>query len=465
MSAGKDYILKSYTTEYVLQDSSYSRTELVLQNGTPYIRKIINGTGLPYLQLKNQVHPGLPYIFYAVEAEGKTYVIEEYLSGTTLKELLQQGTYISGPQQEQLAKQLCQALCFLHAKGILHRDIKPSNIIVMHDLQQVKLIDFGISRYFSGNAESCEQDTCIMGTPGYAPPEQYGFSTTDQRSDIYALGKSLLELKNEATSPKLLKILERCTAFDPDKRYQKAEALLVALDKKDKAPTKLLACGLLALLVLTTGYYCIKEHLAPPPESAPNKSAATNPAPKATSLPTSDNRKTPALQKENSTPPSEANAVYSSKLVKLRQVDLDWWFDKASLQTIDAQEKLFCFHGENHQGPSITIENPSDYPAINPVLKLDLYSFGMEAENFQVQTDASHTEKITFSRKDRRGIARRVTLQLKGTIPPKTTYTFIGLQRVQKFYMYYKGNSGTILGNLEAPNMLTQAVGYRFTLR
>lgn len=492
MSAGKNYILNNFKTEHVLHSTEHSCTELVLQNGTPYIRKTINAIGLPYIQLKDVTHPCLPHIFYAIEDDGKTYIIEEYISGLSLKEALEKDHHFSFEQQKNIAKALCTALVFLHGKGILHRDIKPSNIIVMHDFQQVKLIDFGISRNFAGNENPYSQDTRIMGTPGYAPPEQYGFSTTDQRSDIYALGKTLLELKNEQSDPSYIKILERCTEFDPQKRYKSAAELLEALSKKQTNYIIPFMCCLTALFIGTGGYYFYNRSPKTIPDSAPpqtnikNTISSNTESQQSKSAPSSQKALTPNIspqpkqvQTPPSTPPSGQNTTPPNtkaplpqsilqqkvQLTELKQLGYDWWFDKNTLTTIDEKNNIYNFKGTDNKGPVVIVENISDYPAVNPVLKLELYTFGMKSEDFEWHTDSNHIEKLVFSRKDRLGVSRRVTIQLIGTIAPHSKYTFSGLQNVKDFYMYYKGDHGTILGKIECPNMIPKNVGYQFNLK
>jgi len=493
MSAGSAFIINNYKTEHVLQCNNYSCTELVMQAGVPYVRKTINAVGLPYAELKKLKHPCLPHVFYAVEVEGKTYVIEEYISGRTLAECLEQRLSFSAEQQLKIAEQLCSVLELLHSRGILHRDIKPSNIIVMHDLLQVKLIDFGIGRSFTGTNTQELQDTCIMGTPGYAPPEQYGFSATDQRSDIYSLGKTLLELQNEASEPSFIKALQRCLEFDPAKRYQSVAELQQALKgTRRHFSLQAAAFGLAAVLLVAAVFLMYKS-----PESTPGKkyvaqqststvASPVKPAASSTDVPQQGNAQaassqaTPQQGKAPAAsltkPPASTVASNTSNKtaqqmddndnqVKLKQVGYEWWFDKATLQVVDAKDNIFRFKGIKNRKPLVTVENVSDYPAVNPVLKLELYSFGMKAANFTWQTDAEHKERVEFSKFDRLGVARRVTLYLEGTIAPHTRYTFSGLQNVDDFYIYYKGNNGTVLGNLNCDNMLTQSVGYAFKLQ
>jgi serine/threonine protein kinase len=121
-----------------------------------------------------------------------------------------------------ITNQICQALQVLHAHHILHRDIKPGNIILRED-GSVKLIDFGAARL--ATAQEKGHDTLIMGTPGFAPPEQFGFAPTDVRSDLYALGMTMKALWAPAYHGPLRAIANRCTKFDPDQRINSATEL------------------------------------------------------------------------------------------------------------------------------------------------------------------------------------------------------------------------------------------------
>ena len=116
-----------------------------------------------------------------------------------------------------MLENLLAGLAVLHENGIVHRDIKPSNIIIKNDGQAV-LIDFSIARPYS---ESRSADTELLGTIGYAAPEQYGFSQSDFRTDIYALGATLKTISFKKDVPKYItKAIERFAAFDPANRFQ-----------------------------------------------------------------------------------------------------------------------------------------------------------------------------------------------------------------------------------------------------
>ena len=128
---------------------------------------------------------------------------------------------------------LCSAVGALHSAGIIHRDIKPSNIMLTND-GIIKLIDFDASRIYKSYRK---KDTRNIGTDGYAPPEQYGFAQTDERSDIFAIGVVMFELltggKSISELPAyngLLKpVIEKCTRLAPEERYSTVDELKKAL--------------------------------------------------------------------------------------------------------------------------------------------------------------------------------------------------------------------------------------------
>ena len=137
---------------------------------------------------------------------------------------------MSTAQAKKICRQLCSALWVLHSMGVVHRDVKPDNIIIRG--KDAVLIDFDASRIYK-NANN--EDTQILGTTGFAAPEQYGLSQSDGRADIYALGVLLnIMLTGEHPSRKLAagrmgRIIQRCTMVNPEKRYKNILHLMEAL--------------------------------------------------------------------------------------------------------------------------------------------------------------------------------------------------------------------------------------------
>lgn len=172
--------------------------------------------------------PYIPEIYRLVKFDEKLFVVEEYIGGQTLDEILKYEKNFSEETVADITRQIIQALQILHSYKIIHRDIKPSNIMLTKD-GAIKIIDFGISRIAKDDSDT---DTKFLGTRGYAPPEQYGFGQTDARSDIYSLGVLTQILLGKNYKGWLKKIIERCTQFDPEKRYDSAENLLEDFDRR-----------------------------------------------------------------------------------------------------------------------------------------------------------------------------------------------------------------------------------------
>ncbi|WP_051131458.1 serine/threonine protein kinase [Oscillibacter ruminantium] len=187
-----------------------------------FVRKWMAGNHAAYQQLRDLDHPYLPHIEEVTFAPNETIVTEEYIDGPSIGE--------AGLKPHNVLKsirELCAVLSYLHRQGIVHRDIKPSNILLAPD-GHIRLIDFDAARTVKGAMH--EQDTILLGTRGYAPPEQYGFSQTDARADIYSLGVTFRQLLEKTSKKqKYQRIIKKCTAFDPKQRYPSADNLNRAL--------------------------------------------------------------------------------------------------------------------------------------------------------------------------------------------------------------------------------------------
>ena len=207
--------------------------------------------------------PPLPEFRGEYRNEKMRCVVRQYVEGESLAERAARMPLTEAEVRE-IGIELCRQLAILHAAEppIIHRDVKPQNIILREDGTPV-LIDFGISRVYT----SKEADTLIMGTQGFAPPEQYGFSATDGRSDIYSLGMVLRWLLREgnaqgkALASPMERVIARMTAFDPDRRYASAERAAAALrNTTEKARRRVLAwaaAGIALAAVLIWGAFAL----------------------------------------------------------------------------------------------------------------------------------------------------------------------------------------------------------------
>ena len=178
--------------------------------------------------------PGLPRYLARYANEKCVCVVREYIEGTPLSAVVKERE-LSQKEIVDVCLKLCDILGYLHTRPepVIHRDVKPENVILTES-GDVWLIDFDIARTFKPGAES---DTLFFGTKGYAPPEQYGFAQTDARTDVYSLGVllrflltgSVRENKNIRMYRPLEKVISKCTAFAPEKRYRDMKAVKRAL--------------------------------------------------------------------------------------------------------------------------------------------------------------------------------------------------------------------------------------------
>ena len=235
VSAIYQYLLSSIDAEYetvkTIKNSERGCVSLLQnkRNGTRFIFRHYQGSGEVYRKLLSVSCRNLPKIMEAAEQDGMVAVLEEYIQGDSLAFLLA-GACLTPAEARKITFQLCNALWVLHSLGAVHRDIKPENVIVRGS--EAVLIDFDASRIFKSGTN---QDTQILGTTGYAAPEQYGITQTDERADIYSLGVLLNIMltgkhpSKELVSGRLGRIVQKCTMVNPKKRYKSVLYLMEAL--------------------------------------------------------------------------------------------------------------------------------------------------------------------------------------------------------------------------------------------
>lgn len=267
MSRLVEYIIQNYSRIQVLQDNAYGLTEIVHgQDGGIYVRKILPDPNEAAKALKKLKHKNIVRILQVATDTSHTYILEEYVDGKNLQTLLNEQGPFSEKQAVEIIEQLCDGLIYLHQNKVIHRDIKPSNIILQSS-GVIKLIDFGAARQATNNAE---HDTQILGTEGFAPPEQYGFGATDQRSDIYALGKTLKALLGENYHGYLVNAITSCTSFAPDSRPSNVMQVKQLL-KFPASKAKIMLLSLLCLSLAAGAWLMYSSKTSNPNASKPAK--------------------------------------------------------------------------------------------------------------------------------------------------------------------------------------------------
>lgn len=231
-----------YELVKILKQSEKSRVTLVREtvSNKVYIKKELNGPQYVYRKLLGQTWHYLPHVYETSYHDGVTIVLEEYIEGIPIHQ-----ASLSEKQIIRAFCELCKTLSFLHKQKIIHKDIKPENILIAGD-GHIRLIDFDISRT---QKEDVGHDTKILGTRGFAPPEQYGFAQTDARSDIYQAGITLKQLLGPlAKSGKYKKLIKKCTNLDPKKRFHSADSVIRYL--KFKKVSKILFLPIILILFI-----------------------------------------------------------------------------------------------------------------------------------------------------------------------------------------------------------------------
>lgn len=230
MDYTEEYRLSRYKDYGPLQEKEHVRLVRNEQTGVIFIKKVVDKEQkIIYEFLKKNPDSHWPKIEECIEAGQYLIIIEEYIKGKNLYALIEEKC-LNEYQCSGIICELCKALQLLHGAkpSVICRDLKAENILVTPE-GQVKIVDFNIARMYQPGKK---QDTILMGTAGYAAPEQFGYFQTDNRTDIYALGVLLNYMltgkfpHEKVTGGRLRKVVEKCTALNPLERYQSVEELV-----------------------------------------------------------------------------------------------------------------------------------------------------------------------------------------------------------------------------------------------
>lgn len=244
-----------YEVTACLKESTGKKTYLIKsrEDGSKYILKTAWGDEAEYLLREGNILKELQdeedmgddeesssaiYVKDVLSVDGAVYLMRNYVAGASLAQKLEKYNY-SDAETVNVGINLCKEVRKLHHRKppVIHRDIKPENIIIKPD-GSLALIDLETARtYKAGQRE----DTHFVGTRETAAPEQYGFGQSDERTDIYGIGRTLLYVKTGGEYPddlcklsgdrKINRIIRKCCSFDPDRRYANADRLISALVK------------------------------------------------------------------------------------------------------------------------------------------------------------------------------------------------------------------------------------------
>lgn len=205
--------------------------------------------------LKQLDHPMIPRFADAYMTNGKAIIVQEYVAGTTLEDIVNEYGGQSVEHVVDWIGQICIVMGYLHMQSpmFIYRDVKPANFI-LEPSGRIRVVDFDIIRsYKPGRTE----DTANLGTKGYAAPEQFGGrGQTDPRTDVYGIGVTMYRLltgadvqeRNIILNPITLDepgipsglayIINKCTQFNPRERYNSCDELLNDLVRYNELPPK-----------------------------------------------------------------------------------------------------------------------------------------------------------------------------------------------------------------------------------
>ena len=249
----KDYLpveMKEHWTVYeCLKESEDSATFLVKETVAGILCVLKWGRNMQAELLRNEMEilekladrnlSGIPKAYRIFEENREVYLVREYIEGTPLAQMVLQKGGIPEAEICRISRKICRtAEQFQNPDNLMiHRDIKPENIVITPGGEAV-FIDFGTMRSYKKDGF---RDTFVVGTRGTAAPEQYGYTQTDQRTDVYAIGQTMLYMVSESyemdqlsecnISRKLKKVIEKACSFEPDKRYTDASELSRAIEK------------------------------------------------------------------------------------------------------------------------------------------------------------------------------------------------------------------------------------------
>ena len=278
--------------------------------------------------LSRLIHPNIVTIYgLALDDSSLPFAICELIEGTNLRSVLVKEGPLSWNRASAIVLQITQAMQYAHEQGVIHRDLKPDNVMLVSvpEPDFVKLVDFGLSRVAQSEGEASQMLTStgqLIGSANYMSPEQIK-QRADARSDIYSLGCLFFELlsgeylfdadnsigivyKHTQEDPaarfsaiksripkRVISILSRSLAKDPDERYQTMSAMAADLQAMVDQPEPFIESGeskkiealsgrkfltvlIIALVILLPAFLFSSQHLSPTKEKKIEKQSRRN---------------------------------------------------------------------------------------------------------------------------------------------------------------------------------------------
>ena len=233
----------------VLVQENASKITCVLKWGTNLQADLLRQECQMLQKLKNMELLKIPEGYQLFEENNGVYFLREYIEGIPLDRYVMKKGGLKESELLETAVKICKTVETFHCQKepLIHRDIKPENIVLTPS-GEVVLIDFGTMRFYK---ETGQRDTFVVGSRGTAAPEQYGYTQTDRRTDVHAIGQTLLYMAAEcyaidqlaecSISSRLKKVIKKACSFEPDARYKDAEELRMALENCGNKRSKIFA--------------------------------------------------------------------------------------------------------------------------------------------------------------------------------------------------------------------------------
>lgn len=215
--------------------------------GLLFLKKTIDPASYEIYQRLREVNNAHIVKIFEIDKlpDGGFEVTEEYVDGITLYNIAQNRRFTCD-EIRLYASEVCSGVMALHARGIIHRDITYNNVL-LSQYGEIKIIDFDISRI---NRQSGARDTRVLGTPGFAAPEQYGFAQSDERTDVYAIGhlmdfmlRACAADEDKRKKDILVFIAQKCMRLSPADRFKSVKELSDMLAAAGNAKGNVVSVG------------------------------------------------------------------------------------------------------------------------------------------------------------------------------------------------------------------------------